>query len=194
MKSPAVFSVGLLATFNNAVMTFVGAVVVPAGVVRVKSVPQAEPSPEAPPAELMQAATMSARLSILATGTIVPCGTLRPGANPVEGFTNSEARTKALANEDASELDDPILAGEVIKGKSAETAAAVVNSLITMNVDEVNESQRPRLVIMAMAALFVPCERPGLPPVATTYVSEAGVGQLNWFVRLKFPLASDTTG
>ena len=104
---------------------------------------------------------------ILATGTIVPAGTLRPGAEPVEGLTNSDASVKTLASDETSALEDPTLAGEVMKGESDETAATVVSSLMTMNPNEDSESHGPSAVIILSAVLFVPGARPGFPPEAT---------------------------
>jgi hypothetical protein len=139
----------------------------PETAVRANNVPQPEPSFAIPPVELMQPVTTLARVLIFASGTTVPAGTLVPGEVPVEVLTNTDASAKAVVSAAASPLAEPTLAGEVINGERADTAATVVTSLITIKVEAVSESQRPSAVIMARAELDVPEARPGFPPVAT---------------------------
>jgi hypothetical protein len=74
----------------------------PGGVVKEKSMPQAELSPATPPGELMHAARMSAMVLIWETGTVVPGGSPVPGVVPVVVLASSEARVKASASAGAS--------------------------------------------------------------------------------------------
>jgi hypothetical protein len=67
---------------------------------------------------------------------------------------------------------------EVIYGARAHTAATVVSSLVTMNVEGVKFPQAPSAVIIDKVGLFVPGASPGLPPVATRYTSDEAEGQL----------------
>jgi hypothetical protein len=136
-------------------------------VVRVKRVPQTDPSPAIPPEELMQPDTTSARELIFDVGTNVPAGTLRPGADPVEVLAKADADAKAVVRVEASSLPDPTSLGEVINGERADTAVTVVTSLMTINVEGVSESQRPIALIISRAELIVPGARPGFPPEAT---------------------------
>src|ERR1700760_457099 len=124
--------------------------------VREKSWPQSEPSPAVPPVELMQAERMSARVLSSETGTAKPEGTFEPGAVPVEVFTYSLARVKALASCAVSEDDEPMAVAEVMKGASAATAATVVSSLMLMKVAGVSEEHGPSAAMSAMLGFVVP--------------------------------------
>jgi hypothetical protein len=92
---------------------------------------------------------------------------LTPGEVPVEVLAKADASAKAFASAEASFVADPTALGDVMNGERAETAATVVTSLMTINVEEVIESQRPITLIMSSAELIVPGARPGFPPVAT---------------------------
>lgn len=165
-NSDAVLSEGLFARFSNAESVSVGGVVF-AGVLKARSCPHAAESPAVPPVELIHAAITSPRVLINDVGTVRPAGTLELGAKPVRGFTNTEDNAKADASEETSLLPDPIEEGELIKGASAETAATLESSLITIKVPEFNEEHSPNAFIRAISGLAE--GKPGFPPVAVKY-------------------------
>jgi hypothetical protein len=80
-----------------------------------------------------------------------------------------------------------------MKGASDQTAATVVSSLMTNELDGVMSPQFPSSPISASAELFVPAGSPGLPPVITRYTGVDDDGHEYAPVKLKRPFASDVT-
>lgn len=179
-----------MARLSIAAMVFVGAGLGET-VVREKSEPQSEPSPAVPPVELTHAARISASVLSWSLGTVKPVGRFAPGEVPVAVFTSWLASVNADASPAASEIDEPIREIELMYGASAETAAAVVSSLMVMNVEGVSDEHGPSAAISAISGFVV--ERPGLPPVATRYTCVAPLHEYSP-VMLKLPVASDVTG
>ena len=122
---------------------------------------------------LTHADTMPASELINALGTSSPAGIEVPGEVPVAVFAYSEANMNASVRKVASAAPDPMQVGavvqdgEVIYGASAATAATVVTSFRLMAVVGVSELHDPSAAIRAIAVLFVPLARPGLPPVVS---------------------------
>ena len=115
----------------------------------------------------MQAERISASVSTSATGRVAPDGRLGPVIDPVERLTAVETELKALARPTELVGLVPRLEYEDIKRDNAHTDATVVNSLTEMNVDVLRFPHGPKAAITASAVLFVPTDRPGLPPWAT---------------------------
>jgi len=164
-KSAAALRTGSRAMFSRAVRVLVGADA-DDGVAAERRLPHGVESPAAPPAELMQAEIMLASVLICEAGAVAPVGSEGPGTKPVEGSTKEAARVNAAERPAASIEEEPIAEAEVMNGARADTAATVVRSSIMMKVEAESELHEPRAVMRVRAALLVPAERPGLPPVA----------------------------
>jgi hypothetical protein len=133
----------------------------PGGVAAAKSAAHAVVPSEA-------AQPWSALARVLSFAVSTACLLLRVASEPVVTSASNAALRKALANPAALVELAPTFAAAVMKGASAQAAAAVVSSLTTrVELPEASCEQLPTAAIRSRAELSVPPDRPGLPPLAT---------------------------
>src|ERR1017187_4495101 len=95
-----------------------------------------------------------------------PAGNAGPGTVPLVVSVYSLTTENAVCNSDESLEPDPTFLYEVMKFDKAAMELIVVNSFMTMYVEEDRLPHCPSAVISVRLA-FVPEPRPGFPPVLT---------------------------
>jgi hypothetical protein len=129
------------------------------------------------PSEFTQLAMVFAREMSFAVSVVAFAGSSADGAAPVVESASVSAVCMALLRPATLVAEEPTLMIEEANGARAQAAATVVTSLIEMLAIDPSELQLPSAATSARAALLVPGERPGFPPVAVMYICALGEGQ-----------------